>query len=98
MGIGDYNMLYEIVTAYLIIINLVGICIMWTDKRRAKNGAWRIKESTLFLVALLGGALGTTLGMYRFRHKTKHWYFRYGFPVILITETALAVWVLFFLV
>ncbi len=90
-------MLYTIVTIYLVIINLLGIFVMWSDKRKAKKGAWRIKESTLFAVALLGGAMGTTLGMYLFRHKTKHWYFKYGFPLILIMETALAVWVLFVL-
>ena len=90
-------MLYTIVAAYLVIINLLGIFVMWSDKRKAKKGAWRIKESTLFLVALLGGALGTTLGMYWFRHKTKHWYFKFGFPLILVAETALVVWVLFFL-
>lgn len=90
-------MLYTIVTIYLVIINLLGIFVMWSDKRKAKKGAWRIKESTLFAVALLGGAMGTTLGMHLFRHKTKHWYFKYGFPLILIVETALAVWVLFVL-
>ena len=63
-------MLYTIVAIYLVIINLVGIYVMWADKRKAKKGAWRIKESTLFAVALLGGCLGTTLGMYWFRHKT----------------------------
>lgn len=90
-------MLYTIVTIYLVIINLLGIFVMWSDKRKAKKGAWRIKESTLFAVALLGGAMGTTLGMYLFRHKTKHWYFKYGFPLILIVETALTVWVFFVL-
>lgn len=90
-------MLYTIVTPYLVIINLIGVFVMWSDKRKAKKGAWRIKESTLFLIALLGGSLGTTLGMYCFRHKTKHWYFKYGFLAILIAETALVVWVMFFL-
>lgn len=90
-------MLYTIVTIYLAVINLVGLFVMWLDKHKAKKGAWRIKEKTLFAVALLGGALGTTLGMYWFRHKTKHWYFKYGFPLILIAEAALVVWVLFFL-
>ena len=90
-------MLYTIVAAYLISINLIGLFIMWSDKRRAKKGAWRIKESTLFAVALFGGALGTTLGMYWFRHKTLHWQYKYGFPAILIGETALVLWVMFFL-
>lgn len=82
----------QIITVYLAVINLLGIFVMWSDKRRARKGAWRIKERTLFAVALLGGALGTTLGMYLFRHKTKHWYFKYGFPVVLIAETTLFVW------
>ena len=69
---------------------------MWSDKRKAIKGAWRIKESTLFAVALLGGALGTTCGMYWFRHKTKHWYFKIGFPVILIAEVIGIVWVVGF--
>ena len=90
-------MLYTIFAIYFVIINLAGIFVMWSDKRKAKKGAWRIKESTLFAVALLGGALGTTLGMYWFRHKTQHWYFKFGFPAILIAETALVVWVMYFL-
>lgn len=90
-------MIKEIVTIYFVIINLIGVYVMWSDKRKAKKGAWRIKESTLFAVALLGGALGTTLGMYWFRHKTKHWYFKYGFPIILIAEVTLVMWVLGFL-
>ena len=85
-------MLVKVLLVYLAIINLVGIFVMWSDKRKAKKGAWRIKEKTLVLVALLGGALGTTLGMYWFRHKTQHWYFKYGFPLILIAEAALLVW------
>lgn len=85
-------MIKEFLTVYLLFINFVGIFVMWSDKRKAKKGAWRIKESTLFLVALLGGALGTTCGMYWFRHKTKHWYFKYGFPIILIAEIVLFAW------
>lgn len=89
-------MLVQILAIYLVIINLVGIFVMWSDKQKAKRGAWRIKERTLFLVALLGGALGTTLGMRWFRHKTQHWYFKYGFPLILIAEAALLVWLIGF--
>ena len=92
-------MLYTIVTIYLILINLVGLFAMWSDKRKAKKGAWRIKESTLFAVALLGGALGTTLGMYWFRHKTQHWSFKLGMPAILAVQIILALgltwWVAF---
>ena len=62
---------------------------MGIDKSKAKRNAWRIPEATLFLVALLGGAIGSTLGMHFFRHKTKHWYFRLGMPAIAILEYAL---------
>lgn len=84
----------KIVTIYLIIINLTGLFVMWEDKRRAKKNLWRIPEKVLFGVALLGGAFGTTYGMYRFRHKTKHWYFNYGFPVILAAEAGILIWIL----
>lgn len=76
--------------AYIIIINIVGFAMMGIDKKRAIRGAWRISEASLFLAALLGGALGCTLGMWRFRHKTKHWYFKYGMPVIFAAQLFLA--------
>ena len=77
---------------YLLAINLFGFFIMWLDKRKAKKGAWRIPEKTLFTITLLGGGIGTIAGMYLFRHKTKKLYFTIGFPVILISETALIVY------
>ena len=69
---------------YLIGINLAGFIIMGVDKKRAIRGAWRISEASLFFTALLGGSLGCILGMQHFRHKTKHWYFKYGMPAILV--------------
>ncbi|MBQ8279024.1 MAG: DUF1294 domain-containing protein [Roseburia sp.] len=69
---------------YLICINIIGFAMMGIDKNRAKRQAWRIPEKTLFVCALAGGCLGTTAGMYFFRHKTKHWYFKYGMPAILV--------------
>lgn len=75
---------------YLIIINLIGFCIMGVDKRKAIRGAWRISEASLFFTALVGGALGCTLGMHFFRHKTRHWYFRFGLPAIFIVQVLLA--------
>lgn len=74
------------ILAYLIIINLAGFTVMGMDKAKAKKGAWRIPEATLFLFAFLGGGIGTTLGMNIFRHKTKHWYFKLGMPLIAIVE------------
>lgn len=79
-------MLYKILIIYLLIINIIGFVLMGIDKQRAIRGAWRISEASLFLTAFLGGALGCTLGMQRFRHKTKHWYFRYGLPAITLVQ------------
>lgn len=73
---------------YLLTINLLAISIMGIDKQKAKAHAWRIPEKTLFLVSLLGGSLGTWCGMYLFRHKTKHWYFVIGMPLILFLQIA----------
>lgn len=71
---------------YLLIINLIAFLAMYIDKRKAKWGKWRTKESTLFTLVLLGGGIGGIAGMYTFRHKTKKPRFVIGFPAILITE------------
>lgn len=76
-------------TIYFIMMNIIGFALMGIDKERAKKGAWRIPEKTLFACALLGGSLGTALGMSTFRHKTKHWYFKYGMPLILVVQVVL---------
>ena len=78
-----------IVELYLLLINLAGFAMMGIDKNRAKRGAWRIPEKTLFACALMGGSLGTTLGMSTFHHKTRHWYFKYGMPLILVVQVVL---------
>lgn len=77
-----------------LIMNLIAFCLMGVDKRRAKRGAWRIPEKTLFLVTALMGGIGGTAGMLFFRHKTKHWYFRLGFPALMVLQIALAVFVM----
>ena len=77
---------------YLGIINLIGFFAMFLDKQKAKRGKWRIPEKTLFLMAIIGGSLGTTLGMHMFRHKTKHWYFKFGMPFILIIQLILIIY------
>lgn len=74
---------------YLVGINLAGFIIMGVDKKRAIRGAWRISEASLFFTALLGGSLGCILGMQHFRHKTKHWYFKYRMPAILVVQVLL---------
>ena len=80
---------------WLIAINLVTFAVYGADKRRARRGAWRVPEKTLFLLPLLGGSIGALLGMRVFRHKTKHWYFVWGVPAILLAQLALAVWLLY---
>ena len=85
------EVLLIIFAAYYLVINFIGFAIMGIDKRKAIKGAYRIPEATLFCVALLGGALGTTLGMNLFRHKTKHWYFVVGMPLIFFAQLALIV-------
>lgn len=76
---------------YFVIINIVGFAIMGIDKRKAIKRTFRIPEATLFIVALIGGSIGSILGMQVFRHKTRHWYFVFGMPAILIIQIALIV-------
>lgn len=85
------RILILIVILYWTVINLIGLIIMGVDKRKAIRNAYRIPEATLFCIALLGGALGTTLGMRAFRHKTKHWYFVIGMPLIFLAQAALII-------
>lgn len=74
---------------YLIIINVIGFAVMGIDKRKARKHAWRIPEKALFLCSLAGGSIGTWAGMYVFHHKTKHWYFVVGMPLILAVQAGL---------
>ena len=80
---------------YLLMINLIGFFMMWSDKRRAKWGKWRIPEQTLFIVTALGGGIGTISGMYTFRHKTKKLKFTIGLPTIVILEIILVIYLKF---
>ena len=77
---------------YLAAVNVVTFTVYGIDKSKARRGAWRIPEKTLFLLPLLGGSVGALLGMKVFRHKTKHWYFVWGIPAILLAQLALTVW------
>ena len=77
------------IIVYILLINLLGFLIMALDKYKAEKRHWRIKEKTIFIITLLGGGIGTTAGMYAFRHKTKKMNFTVGLPVILIAEIIL---------
>ena len=87
--------LWQALGLYLLAVNLAAFVLMGADKRKARRGAWRIPERTLFLPALLGGALGGVLGMRTFHHKTRHWYFRWGFPLLLALQLAGLGWLAF---
>ena len=78
-----------LIIGYLICMNVAGFSSMGIDKKRAIRHQWRISEATLFLIALLGGSLGSIIGMRLFRHKTRHWYFVWGMPAIFFAELAL---------
>ena len=77
---------------YLLIINLIGFLAMGIDKLKAKKNWWRIPEGTLLMITILGGGIGSILGMYTFRHKTKKLKFTVGMPTILISEIALIIY------
>ncbi len=79
------NSLFLIII-YVVLVNIIGFAIMGIDKRKARRNAFRIPEATLFSVAIIGGSLGSTLGMFIFKHKTRHWYFKFGLPVILLLQ------------
>jgi len=83
-----------LLTGYIAIVNLIGFLLMGIDKRKAVKHAFRIPEATLFTIALIGGSIGSIAGMYFFRHKTRHWYFVYGMPAILLLQIALVMFVL----
>lgn len=79
---------------YLVIINAAGFFFMLADKYKARKKLWRIPEATLMGIAALGGSLGSLLGMYTFRHKTKHPKFTVGVPLLLAIQVVLLVMLL----
>lgn len=79
---------------YLLIINALGFALMLADKWKARKNLWRIPEATLMAVAALGGSVGSLLGMYAVRHKTKHLKFTVGIPLILGLQLLLAIFLL----
>lgn len=84
----------EVILIYLLIVNAIGFLLMTVDKYKAKKNLWRIPESTLMTIALIGGSIGSLVGMYTVRHKTKHLKFTVGIPVILVLQIAAFIWIL----
>ncbi len=81
----------KLIIIYLVAINLISFLVMGNDKRKSKKHGFRTPESVLFILALLGGSIGSIAGMFIFRHKTKHWYFVVFMPLILILQIAAVV-------
>ncbi len=84
----------EYILVALLLINLAGLAVVALDKHKARKRKWRIPEKTFFLLALLGASPGVFAGMLLFRHKTRHWYFMTGIPLILLLEIAAACFIL----
>lgn len=90
LSIKEFMSIYQtIITCVFAVMTVLGFAVMGIDKAKAKEGKWRIKEAALFAFAILFGGVGTTLGMYVFRHKTKHWYFAVFFPILALVDIAL---------
>jgi len=89
----DFNQIFNLqnIVIYLILINIITFLTMYIDKKKAKYGKFRISESALFILVLLGGGIGGIAGMYTFRHKTKKMRFVIGFPLILIIQIMCAI-------
>nr|WP_317325820.1 DUF1294 domain-containing protein [uncultured Flavonifractor sp.] len=80
------------IALWVLLWSILAFVLMGVDKWKARRERWRVPEKTLFLAAALGGSPGAILGMYAFRHKTRHWYFKWGLPAILIAQLALGLW------
>ena len=88
----EYLSLRHIAFAYFVIVNLVTFIIYGLDKWKAKKSKWRFSEAMLLKLAIIGGSIGAWLGMKTWHHKTMHKKFKYGIPIIIILQVALAVY------
>ena len=86
---------FDFIILYVAAVNVISFIVMGVDKRRAVKRAFRVPESTLFVLAIIGGSIGSIAGMHLFHHKTRHWYFLYGMPVILALQIILILGVVF---
>ena len=84
-----------VLTIYIALMSVVLLVMMKADKERARRNQYRISERTLWVMALLGGAVGGVIGMQLFRHKTKHLSFRFGFPLLALLDVSVLVFVRF---
>ena len=84
----------NIILYYLLAVNIATFFLYGIDKYKAKKGRWRISEAILLLMAVIGGSIGAWAGMRLWHHKTMHKKFKYGIPIIIIIQVALAVYLL----
>ena len=84
----------NIILGYLLAVNITSFLLYGIDKYKAKKGRWRISEATLLVMAVIGGSIGAWAGMRLWHHKTMHKKFKYGIPIIIIIQVALAVYLL----
>ena len=82
----------EEIICYLLAINIATFLLYGIDKYKAKKGKWRISEATLLTMAAIGGSIGAWAGIQLWHHKTIHKKFKYGIPLIIIMQVALAVY------
>ena len=87
---------HKLLLLYLIVVNMICLLLFLVDKKRAQTGRYRIRERSLFLWALAGGAPGGWLGMYLFRHKTRHFKFKFGFPLIILLQLGIIYYIYLF--
>lgn len=84
----------KIILGYLLAINIATFFLYGIDKYKAKKGRWRISEATLLMMAVIGGCIGAWAGMRLWHYKTMHKKFKYGIPIIIIIQVALATYLL----
>ena len=82
-----------LLVAYVAIINTLAFFVYGIDKLKAKKGKWRIPESTLLLLAIIGGSIGAWFGIKVWHHKTLHKKFKYGIPLIVIIQIVIAIYI-----
>ena len=83
---------WQILAIIFGVLSVITFFMYGVDKFKAQRGKWRISEKALLVSSFIGGAVGGFLAMQLFRHKTKHWYFRYGLPALLTVQLVLLGW------
>lgn len=85
-------MMSQLLGVYLLSVNVLTLAVYVIDKIKAKRHVWRVSELTLLALAAIGGSVGAMVAIFVVRHKSRHLKFRYGVPLILLLQVALAVW------